>query len=68
VGLLIQATDSAGAATIRVPTRWSSQRFVNSHDRAMIVEYRRGELRHVLPDSGYFALAAFVLFGRLFTG
>jgi hypothetical protein len=35
---------------------------------AVAVEYRRRELEHVLLDSAYLALAAFVVFGRLFTG
>jgi hypothetical protein len=35
---------------------------------AVIVESRRQELRHVLVDSTYLALAAFVVFGRFFTG
>jgi hypothetical protein len=35
---------------------------------AVTVEYRRQELKHVLLDSTYLALAAFVVFGRLFSG
>jgi hypothetical protein len=35
---------------------------------AVMVEYRRHELRHVLLDLTYLALAAFVVVGRIVTG
>jgi DoxX-like family len=35
---------------------------------AVVVEYRRRELKHVLLDATYLALAAFVVLGRFLTG
>jgi hypothetical protein len=35
---------------------------------AVIVEFRRHEIKHVLLDLSYLSLAAFVAFGRLFAG